>query len=270
MRKVMPATLTYHVEAFNTAKASENKIHDDAVAKKFGFGGGLVPGAIVYAYMTHLPLERWGRAWLEHGTAECRFSKPVYDGDHVTVTATEQDGVLDIKLECRGVLCATGTAALPGAAPSPPSLADYRDVPQRPSRPPADVTSLAIDTWLGIEPLPVTSELIAQYASDVRETSSLYVNEGLLHPVLVPHIGNFALNRNVTLGPWMHVGSNIRHFAAARLGDALTVRARVVNNYEHKGHLFVDLDALIVANNTTPIVRTGHISIYRPRQLAAA
>jgi acyl dehydratase len=265
----MTAPLTYQLEAFNTAKASENKIHDDEIAKKFGFGGGLVPGAIVYAYMTHLPIERWGRAWLEHGTAECRFSKPVYDGDQVTVTATERDGALDISLECRGVVCATGTAALPDAE-APPALAEFRDVPQRPSRPPADPASLAVDTWLGIDPIPVTSELIAQYVGDVRETSPLYLREGLLHPVLVPHIGNFALNRNVTLGPWMHVGSKIRHLAPARLGDSLTVRARVTANYEHKGHLFVDLDALIVANNTTPIVRTGHISIYRPRQLAAA
>jgi acyl dehydratase len=108
----MPALLApYTVKAFNTAKVSENKIHDDEVAKKFGFGGGLVPGVDVYAYMTHLQVERWGRAWLEHGAAECRFSKPVYDGDHVTVSGTEAAGSLDIKLECRGVLCATGTAA---------------------------------------------------------------------------------------------------------------------------------------------------------------
>ncbi|MGH7095752.1 MAG: MaoC family dehydratase [Stellaceae bacterium] len=265
----MTSTLTYTVEAFNTAKASENKIHDDAVAKQFGFGGGLVPGAIVYAYMTHLPVERWGRAWLEHGIAACRFSKPVYDGDTVTVTATEgDDGVLDIRLECRGVVCATGTAALPGAE-APPPLAEFRDVPQRARRPPADEASLAVGTWLGIEPLAVTAELVAQYVSDVRETLPLYVNEGLLHPVLVPHIGNFALNRNVTLGPWMHVGSKIQHFATARLSDSLTVRARVTGNYERKGHLFVDLDALIVANNTTPIVRTDHLSIYRPRQVLA-
>ena len=264
------ALAPYHVEAFNTAKASENKIHDDEIAKKFGFGGGLVPGAIVYAYMAHLPVERWGRDWLERGTAECRFSKPVYDGDRVTVAAAERDDTLDISLECRGVVCATGTAALPVATTPPPALADFRDVPQWSSRPPADQTSLAVDTWLGIDPLVVTLELIAQYVGDVGETSPLYTREGLLHPVLVPHIGNFALNRNVTLGPWMHVGSKIQHFAPARLGDSLTVRARVVANYEHKGHLFVDLDALIVANNHTPIARTGHISIYRPRQLAAA
>jgi hypothetical protein len=81
------ALAPYCVEAFNTAKVSENKIHDDAVARRFGFGGGLVPGVDVYAYMTHLPVVRWGRAWLERGAAECRFQKPVYDGD----IATERD-----------------------------------------------------------------------------------------------------------------------------------------------------------------------------------
>jgi hypothetical protein len=50
----------YQVEAFNTAAQSENKIHDDAVARRFGFKGGLVPGVEVYAYMTHVPVARWG------------------------------------------------------------------------------------------------------------------------------------------------------------------------------------------------------------------
>ena len=49
------------VSAYNTAKASENKIHDDAIAQRFGFRGGLVGGVHVYAYMTHLPVQRWGR-----------------------------------------------------------------------------------------------------------------------------------------------------------------------------------------------------------------
>ena len=259
----------YQVEAYNTAKVSENKIHDDAVARKFGFGGGLVPGVDVYAYMTHLPVERWGRAWLERGTAECRFSKPVYDGDRVTVTAAEADGNLDIKLECRGVLCATGSASLSDAAP-PPALAAFHAVAERAERPPADETSLAVGTWLGVVPVEATAELAAQYLCDVRETSSLYASEGLVHPVAVLRMCNFALTRNVTFGPWMHVGSKIRHFAAARIGDALDVRARVTGNYEHKGHLFVDIDALVLAGGARPIARVSHISIYRPRQLAAA
>jgi len=264
----MPALAPYTVEAFNTAKVSENKIHDDAVAKKFGFGGGLVPGVDVYAYMTHLPLEHWGRAWLEHGAAECRFMKPVYDGDQVTVTASETDGGLDIRLECRGILCATGAASLPDAS-SPPALAEFPAVAERAARPTADENSLAVGTWLGVVPIAATQELCAQYLRDVRETSPLYAGEGLVHPVAVLRMCNFALTRNVTFGPWMHVGSKIRHFAAAKVGDALGVRARVTGNYQHKGHSFVDIDALVLANGA-PIARVAHVSIYRPRQLAAA
>ena len=49
----MPDAAPYRVRAFNTAVASENKIHDDTVARRYGFSGGLVPGVEVYAYMTH-------------------------------------------------------------------------------------------------------------------------------------------------------------------------------------------------------------------------
>ena len=37
----------YRVSAFNTAKQSENKMHDDVVAQRYGFSGGLVPGVEV-------------------------------------------------------------------------------------------------------------------------------------------------------------------------------------------------------------------------------
>ena len=77
---------TYRVSAYNTSKQSENKIHDDAVARKFGFSGGLVPGVDVMAYMIHLPVAKWGRAFLERGLIEARFVKPVYDGEIADVT----------------------------------------------------------------------------------------------------------------------------------------------------------------------------------------
>jgi hypothetical protein len=37
----------YRVSAYNTSKHSENKMHDDSVAKRYGFDGGLVPGVDV-------------------------------------------------------------------------------------------------------------------------------------------------------------------------------------------------------------------------------
>ena len=78
----------YRVSAYNTAKQSENKMHDDTVARRFGFSGGLVPGVDVMAYMIHQPVARWGRAFLERGLIEARFSgSPVL---HITgMTATK-------------------------------------------------------------------------------------------------------------------------------------------------------------------------------------
>src|SRR5712671_5872206 len=121
----------YQVRAFNTAHDSENKIHDDATARRFGFSGGLVPGVDVYGYMSHLPITRWGRAWLERGTAECRFFKPVYDGDAATVTARDSGGGIEISVESRGELCASGRADLPDQLPEPPVLDRFRQVAQR-------------------------------------------------------------------------------------------------------------------------------------------
>src|SRR5260370_213212 len=136
----------------------EKKTPRAAPARRFGFGGGLVPGVDVYAYMPHMPVARWGRAWLDHGTAECRFFKPVYDGDTVTVTATETADGLDIAVESRGEVCPNGQAALPAAPPPPPAPDAFPRAPQRSERPAADEASLVAGSWLGIEPYPVTAE----------------------------------------------------------------------------------------------------------------
>src|SRR5262245_219904 len=118
-KRVMSGRLeTWRLQAYNTAKQSENKMHDDTVAKRFGFSGGLVPGVDVMAYMMHMPVVRWGRAFLEHGLIDARFIKPVYDGETTDVTAEENNGVLDIEVHSRGELCAAGSASLPAAGQS--------------------------------------------------------------------------------------------------------------------------------------------------------
>ena len=108
----------YRVQAYNTAKQSENKMHDDTVAKRFGFSGGLVPGVDVMAYMMHQPVAKWGRAFLERGLIDARFIKPVYDGEMAELAAEESNGVLSIQVHSGGQLCATGTASLPASAPT--------------------------------------------------------------------------------------------------------------------------------------------------------
>jgi acyl dehydratase len=259
----------YRVQAYNTAKQSENKMHDDTVAKRFGFSGGLVPGVDVMAYMMHQPVVKWGRAYLERGLIDARFVKPVYDGEMAELTTEESNGVLSIEVQSRGQLCATGTASLPTSAPAF-SLGDYREVGVVSERKPVNAASYEVGKWIGTTPRNWPGVAASGYLTDIREAAPIYAKEGLGHPGLLQRVMNRALVDNAILGPWIHVGSRMQLLSAAKAGDVITARAKVIGNYDKKGHRFVELDALVVANGQTPLAHCHHIAIYQPREQAAA
>lgn len=256
----------YRVLAYNTAKESENKIHDDAVARRFGFTGGLVPGVDVYAYMVHPAVARWGRDWLATGAADIRLAKPVYDGNEAEVTANEEGDGIALRVESAGALCATGSASLPAAAAAAPAVFACPPAPAPDARPPADERSLAAGTRLAMRPLAFTEAFAADYLRDVRETDPLYARESLAHPGMILRTGNWVLGHNVVLGPWIHVGSRVRNLSAGRVGEEIGACAEVAANYERKGHRFVELDVTVLAGGSRPLAQIRHVAIYRPRQ----
>src|SRR5215213_9883368 len=101
--------------ARNWATGSSNAIHHDDVAARLGFGGGLVPGVGLFAYLVGPVVEAFGTEWLGHGRLEARFLKPVYDGEEVT--ATLLDGGEVCLCGSDGDVRATGSA---GRNPAPP------------------------------------------------------------------------------------------------------------------------------------------------------
>ena len=224
---------TYRVSAYNTAKQSENKMHDDTVAKRFGFSGGLVPGVDVMAYMMHMPVAKWGRDFLERGLIDARFVKPVYDGETVEVTAEESNGVLSIEVKSRGQLCATGTASLPASAP-PISIADYREVAAVAERKQVDAMSYELGKWLGTVPRRWAGDAATEYLADIREADSIYAREGFGHPGLLQRVMNRVLVDNAILGPWIHVGSRMQLLLAGKACNEITARAKVTDNYDKK------------------------------------
>ena len=262
----------YRVRACNTAHDSENKIHDDDVARRFGFSGALVPGVDVYAYMMHLPVARWGRAFLERGSAECRFTSPVYDGEFAEVAGREEDGAIRIDVTSGDRECASGWARMPDAAPAAPDVRAFPParIPDQESRPPASPETLKVGALLGTATLDASAAFVETYLRDVSESDALYAREKLVHPGTVLRMCNFGLLRNVKLGPWIHVGSRVQNHAAARVGETLAARPRVTANYERKGHLFVELDVLVLGGDERAIAHVTHTAIYRPRQAAAA
>ena len=185
------------------------------------------------------------------------------------VTAEESNGVLSIEVTSRGGLCATGSASLPAEAPSF-SLSDYVEVAAVGERKPVDATSYALGKWLGAVPRTWAADAARDYLADIRETEAIYAREGLGHPGLLPRVMNKVLVDNAIMGPWIHVGTRMQLLSAAAIGDELTARAKVTGNYDKKGHRFVELDALVVANGTTPLAHCHHIAIYQPREQVAA
>jgi len=77
----------FHVSAPTPDEPPENKIHEDGLARQYGFKGGLVPGIIMYAWMTHPVAEALAEEWLERGAFETRFAKPIYYEEAATARA---------------------------------------------------------------------------------------------------------------------------------------------------------------------------------------
>jgi acyl dehydratase len=267
----MPSLAAWELKAHNTATQSDNKIHDDEVARRFGFGGGLVPGVDVYAYLTHPPAEAWGLDWLERGTMQARFARPVYEGDAVRVVPIEvgeDDEGVRARLELRNSadeVCATAEASLAHRAVEPASLDVWPDVDQVGERPPASSDALRVGTAFGLAAHTFRADRAGEYLDAVRETLPLYRASKVAHPGWLLRDANYVLSGNVRLGPWIHVESCAQHHRLVGDGASVTARSVVTKEWEHKSHHFVTLDVAIVADADLAAHIT-HTAIYAPRQ----
>lgn len=255
----------HEVVACNTATESTNRMHDDAVASTFGFRGGLVPGVDVWAYLTGPCVDRWGIDFLERGVMDARFLLPVYDGERV-VSRLDADGTLTC-VGPGGTTRAQGTASLPALGDAPPA----KDLPAAalPNPvPPAAAELLTPGRVLGSLSVSFRRDPARQYLVDVREDSGIYESGAVCHPGFLARHANYVLSSSVKLGPWIHVSTQARHRGLVRDGDRFEVRGLVVDEREHKGHRFVDLDVEITVDGR-PVWSAFHTAIWQPRRARA-
>lgn len=255
------------IRARNIASESENRIHDDGVAKQYGFAGGLVPGIVVYGYMTRPLLDAFGLEWLDRGRAAARLVKPCYDGEEIVVRG-KREGTSALELVAGrpgGETCATGTGARRRAPEASPDPHEWPELPLPGKRPPASAESLRPGTSLGTvisRPDPRREG----FADAIGDDSPSYRGAGAaVHPAFLLGLANEALARNVVLGPWIHAASEVTNLSVARAGETLRARGRIVERFDRKGHELVVLDVLILAEPDRPVQRIRHTAIYRPR-----
>jgi acyl dehydratase len=268
---VLTAIPDVRVVARNTSIHSANKIHDDTVAQKLGFKGGLVPGVTIYAYMTRAIIAGLGPAWIERGSAAVRFTYPVYAGDVLTIQTTAapvDQGTIEVRaVNPGGTTCAILQARLAAPEAPPVDIGSYPRAALPAERLPATRATLEAIGVLGSPERLYDAAAVAEYAEKFRDPNPLYLGaDATVHPALYIEQGNRAVDRNVLPGPWMHVSSEVQHLGRARVGDHLTTRGRVHRLFEKKGNEFVEVDLLVVANDTQAVAQLRHTAIY---QLAA-
>jgi acyl dehydratase len=267
----------YRVKARNTSAHGDNPIHDDTVARRYGFPGGLVPGVTVYAYLTHPLVQALGVPWIARGTASVRFLRPILDGEEVTVEGaiTDRDphavGATVTARTAAGP-CATLAATLPAGLPTPVNGARYPAGPLPAERPPVSREHLARLDALGSPETMYDMERAADYLASVAEALPLYRGaEGVVPPAFFLVQANRAVDQNVRLGPWIHTGSVVRHLGLGRVGERLQTRGRVRSLFERKGREYVELDLVVYAGDPgRPVAHVHHTAIYRLPAVAPA
>jgi hypothetical protein len=177
----------------------------------------------------------------------------------VAITAERDDGTA----------CATALATVNDRSAwlGETKLADYPEAESPPieTRPVPSRELLAIGSALGTLTeamrLPDTTVL-----DNLDERLPIYQSaDAVAHPFTLLALANQILVRNYKLGPWIHTASDLINWSAARNGEEISVRGRIADCFERKGHEFVVLDLLLVANDDRVVQQVRHTAIYRPR-----
>jgi hypothetical protein len=265
----------YRIRAHNSSEASENRMHSDDVARRYGFQGGLVPGVTVFAYMTRPVVAYYGGAWLEHGCAEVTLAKPAYEGDMLTVSpAPGDEHVGEHSVVCTneaGVELARMRAGMPSALAAADRRAGVEPAPPLAARPEATWDLMAIgEPFPALAWRPKLDDNVA-WCEDVNDDLPLYREGGapFLHPGFVLRQANLVLRNRFLLPAWIHIASRITFHRALRAGTAYEVRAIPEEKWERKGHEFVRLYVAIRAGEEVA-AEIIHTAIFRPRRAEAS
>ncbi len=228
----------YQVVARNFSEAHENKIHDDEIARKYGFEGALVPGVAVYGHLTYPLVEKFGDAWLGHSIGSVRFLKPAYHGDRLDIAYVADDAGHHVScVNQHGVLLAELHSTMPDVLPEIEDQSIFDNACK-----PVERLDMTWDTVHPLQPFKpwhwqITDDGNQTSASQILDEQSIF--RTFAHPHWLLSMANRTLTREYIMPAWIHVGSETRYHLPLRVGDTLEVRAVVLEKWQKKGHEFL-------------------------------
>ena len=234
--------------ALNTAPDSENQIHSDDLAKRYGFKGGLVPGVTVSAYLLHPVIESSGMAWLEKGYANCKITSPLYDGENFEVISEIlREGQTNTFLKNEdGKIIANAESKILENIPSKPKYRGDLLIQEEFKAPVASFAEWKKLKkggckafkfhWGGDNPLI--------YLSDEKKLPLILQPSKSGHANLSFLLGcaNWILAGNAFMNPWVHLETKSQNYKAVSIETTLIAEMSVIDFYEKKGHEFIEVE----------------------------
>jgi acyl dehydratase len=271
-----PAPITI-VASLSDDPHFKGSIHDDVSARTFGYQSALVPGPVVYGYLSQIPVEVWGLAWLERGTMKSHSRRPVYQGDKITVSCSAieyTDVGASMRLTARDTKdqeVASGEATLPHGTAEPPDIAEFPVIPLMDPPPMVPVEEFGPGRRFGSNPIVMTREVLDFHLAEFSERWPGYAAQGVAHTGYLMR----RLVRDSVLSyrhetPGIFVTARMQHFTLARIGDSLATSGVVTAIYERKGQHYYDSDHVVIANGSKVIASARRSTIYVVRRSAAA
>jgi hypothetical protein len=197
-----------------------------------------------------------------------RFLEPVFDGEELVSRA---DGGA---LECRVAAAVTGSesvrAVLAGRVESgsAPAFGEYEDAaaPEKSARPAIAAELLQPGVVLGSLRVDLAAEQgrVLGFLADPLE--AYRGADALAHPTVLLGLINRLLTANFAMPAWIHTQSEIRTWSAPRVSERVSVRGRVAERFDRKGHEFVLVDAAIGGADGRLCQQIRHTAIYKLRE----
>jgi hypothetical protein len=263
----------WQAEAYNQVPESENRIHSDEVARRYGFQGGLVPGVTVTSYLCHPAVDAWGMDWLERGSAHAVVSEPLYDRRRfrVELDAASRESYEAVLIDEDGSRCATAVVALPEFVPPPPVMRGDPQLDETFARPVAPRPVMEALREQGLRALRARWDETTGMVGYVRNTREMPEplrpdGGGYANTAFILGLTNWALAGNLKMAAWLHLQTESQNHQPIPRGAELIVESAIADLFEKKGHEFVDVDVEAYRLDTREAVMTARLrAIYQLR-----
>ncbi len=255
--------------ALNDAESSENRIHSDDVAQRYGFSGALVSGVNVFGYLTQPLVRHFGAAFLERGMMDVLFLKPAYQDNLLSIRTENLSQESTLRSHVTSAYNEDGTLLAKLESWLPVDLPEIS--PRAAMIPGAEISLRPEISWDAIQieqPAPAllwqpTAAENKTHVKIQRDRSTLYQGaEALIHPYYLLEMCNQVLKNLYVIPAWVHTGSKMVMRQGLGIGQDIVLKAVPIKKWKRKGHEFIRLYVVFLVADEVAL-EVEHTAIYK-------